>query len=148
MFSIKDVIQLQPSETVELVERRSLRSVAGPLLLAAALISLPFFFLFSLIRAGGAGAIVFCLLLASGITAALRVFVIWDSQVLIVTSRRVVIVLQKGVWKRKVEETALPDVQDAAALLDGHQFPDPAFLANKIQSLKNGQQGGFRLKTL
>lgn len=150
MFSIKDVVQLQSSETVELVERRSLRSVAGSLLAAALLIVLPFFFLFSLIRAGGAGAIVLCLLLASGIAAALRAFVIWDSQVLIVTDRRVVSVEQSGVWKRHVQEMALPDVREAnakgqvlrihgtgpTALIEVPKMPAAKSAASKIMDLK------------
>lgn len=162
MFSVRDVVQLQPDETIELIERRSISSVGGPLLLAAALIALPFFFLFSLLRAGSAGAIVFCLLMAVGIAAALRAFVIWDSQALIATTRRVISVDQQGVWQRKVHELFLNDIKDvkaerrslriegsgSTALILVPKMPGAKGIAARILEIKAGQNGGFRLKTL
>ncbi len=162
MFSVRDVVQLQPGEMIEMIERRSLSSVSRQLLLGAALIAIPFFFLFSLLRAGSAGAIVLCLLLAAGIAAALRAFIIWDSQVLIVTSRRIISVEQKGVWERKVHELSVPDVQEvkgerrtlriegsgSTATIMVSKLPGAKAIAAKVSELKAGQNAGFRLKTL
>ncbi|MCC7522760.1 PH domain-containing protein [Candidatus Uhrbacteria bacterium] len=114
MFSIRDVIQLQPNEKIELFVRRSVSAMLGQLVLAGVLIALPFFFLFSLLRSGSIGAIILCLFLAAGILVALRAFLIWDSQVLLLTNRRAVFVEQKNPWHRIVHEVALVDVQNVS----------------------------------
>lgn len=114
MFSIRDVIQLQPNEKIELFIRRSVSAMIGQLFFAGFLIAVPFFFLFSLLRAGSIGAIVLCLFLAAGILVALRAFLIWDSQVLLLTNRRAVFVEQKSPWHRIVHEVALTDVQNVS----------------------------------
>lgn len=107
MFRIRDVVQLQPEESTLLLVRRHLRTAAGPLVLAGLLIVAPFFFLFPLVRAGGFGMAIFCLLLAVGAAYALRVFIVWDSHVLLLTNRRIVHVEQTGVWRRLVREIPL-----------------------------------------
>lgn len=111
MFRIRDVIQFQPDEQTLFLERRHLRTMAGPLLLAGLLIALPFFFLFPLVRAGGFGMAIFCLLLALGAVYALRVFLVWDSHVLILTNRRLVHVEQTGVWRRQIREMPLSSIE-------------------------------------
>ncbi len=178
MFSIRDVIQLQPNEKIELFVRRSVSAMFGQLVLAGALIALPFFFLFSLLRSGSIGAIVLCLFLAAGILVALRAFLIWDSQVLLLTNRRAVFVEQKSPWNRIVHEISLMDVQNvsfARTWMDGifgrgtirfssggsistlevPNVPRPKPLVETITILKqdlNGGRtsvdGGFRLKSL
>lgn len=107
MFRIRDVVQLQPDEQTLSLERRHLRTMAGALLLAVLLIVVPFFFLFPLVRAGGFGVAIFCLLLAVGAVFALRVFLIWDSHVIILTSQRIIQVEQTGIWRRHVREMPL-----------------------------------------
>ncbi|MCE9585964.1 PH domain-containing protein [Candidatus Uhrbacteria bacterium] len=111
MFRIRDVIQMQPEERTLVLERRHLRTMAGPLILAGLLIAVPFFFLFPLVRAGGFGMAIFALLLAVGAAFALRVFITWDSHVLILTNRRIVHVEQTGVWRRQVREMPLSTIE-------------------------------------
>jgi hypothetical protein len=111
MFRIRDVIQFQPDEKTLFLERRHLRTMAGPLVLAGLLIAVPFFFLFPLVRAGGFGMAIFSLLLALGAVYALRVFLVWDSHVLILTNRRLVHVEQTGVWRRQVREMPLSTIE-------------------------------------
>lgn len=114
MFRIRDVIQLQPEEKTLLLERRHLRTMAGPLILAGLLIAVPFFFLFPLVRVGGFGMAIFSLLLAVGAAFALRVFITWDSHVLIVTNQRIVHVEQTGVWRRQVREMPLISLEQVS----------------------------------
>lgn len=96
-----------------LLARRHARSVLWPLLLAALLIIVPFFFLFTLVRAGTFGMALFSLLLAIGVAFAIRVFLIWDSYVLLLTNQRIVHVEQRGVWRRLVREMPLFSIQQA-----------------------------------
>lgn len=114
MFRIRDVMQLQPDEQTLLLERRHLRTMAGSLILAGLLIAVPFFFLFPLVRVGAFGMAIFCLLLAVGAAFALRVFITWDSHVLIVTNRRIVHVEQTGVWRRHVREMPLSALEQVS----------------------------------
>lgn len=111
MFRIHQVVQLQPEERVMLLVRRHARSVAWPLFFAALLIIVPFFFLFPLVRAGAFGMALFSLLLAVGVVFAIRVFLIWDSYVLLLTNQRVIHVEQTGVWRSLVREIPLDSLQ-------------------------------------
>lgn len=174
MFRIRDVIQLQSEEKTLFLERRHLRTMAGPLLLAGLLIVVPFFFLFHLVRAGGFGIAIFCLLLAVGAVFALRVFLIWDSHVLILTNRRIVHVEQTGVWRRQIREMPLSALEQVSierrgpwdAMLrtgvlrlraNGHGtivfsgVYRPEILVEKIEKARpmpNSQASGFQLKPL
>ncbi len=106
-------MQLQDGEQVLLLVRPHLRSMFWHLAAAAILIALPFFFLFPLMRAGTFGILLLCLLLAAGVAFALRVFLIWDSHVLILTNRRLVHVEQTGVWRRRIYEIPLTGIEQS-----------------------------------
>jgi hypothetical protein len=56
----------------------------------------------------------FACCLAVGAAFALRVFITWDSHVLIVTNRRIVHVEQTGVWRRYVREMPLSALEQVS----------------------------------
>jgi hypothetical protein len=112
MFHITDAVQLQADEHVKALWRKHVAALWGKLALAALFLIIPFFFLFALLRSGGLGVIVFALLVAIGLFLALRAFLLWDADVLILTNTRLVRVHQRGLWNRVVSELALAHVRD------------------------------------
>lgn len=114
MFHVDDVLQLNENEKIGLIARRHPITLVPGLLTSMALIVIPFFFIFPLFRFGMPGVGVFLISVLTGIVAALRSFLLWDSNVLIVTNRRIVDVDQKGVFSRFVTEAALDSVSDVA----------------------------------
>lgn len=112
MFRVHDVIQLKPDEEVRAIFRRHGVTLWLPLLLASALLVLPFFFLFAFTKAGAAGMAAFGVSVIAGLLVALRAFHVWDGDVLVVTSLRVVDVDQRGIWHRVVSEAPMHGVED------------------------------------
>ncbi len=112
MLRLTDVIQPKPDEHVEAVFRRHRGTLVLPLLGATLLIVIPFFFLFSLTRAGVMGVIILSLLLACGLVLALRVLYAWDANALIVTNQRLIRVTQNGLWNRVVQEASLASLHE------------------------------------
>lgn len=119
MFKVTDVVQLKDGERVQAVVRQHGIVLLPRLVLAGLLIALPFFFLFSLSHAGTGGVLVFALCVALGLVIALRSFLMWDSDVLLVTSERLVDVDQRGLWARIVAETPLSQVHEVVWLRKG-----------------------------
>ncbi len=112
MFRLQDVLHLQPGEDVRAMHRRHGVTLSFPLLFAGLLIVLPFFFLFMLSRAGIIGYALFGLSIVAGGLFAWRSFHLWDADVFVVTTHRVMDVDQRGVWHRVVTETPLQSVED------------------------------------
>lgn len=112
MLRLTDVIQPKSNERLEGVFRRHRGTLIVPLVLATLLIALPFFFLFSLTRAGMMGIVVLCLLLAGGVVIAVRSLYVWDATVLFVTGQRLIRVTQNGVWNRIVQEISLSSIYE------------------------------------
>ncbi len=56
----------------------------------------------------------FCLLLAVGAAYALRVFLVWDAHVLLLTNKRLVHVEQLGVWRRHVKELPIASIEQVS----------------------------------
>ncbi len=112
MFQVSDVVQLNPHEQVQALVRVHVAYLWAKLLIAAGLLIIPFFFLFSLLRGGVIGITVFILLTSAGILLALRSFFLWDAQVLILTDQRLVYVIQRSLWHRIVSETSLETIRD------------------------------------
>lgn len=96
------------------IVRRHALTLAGPLFLAMLLLVLPFFFLFKLFSLGVLGIVAFGGVFACGVFIAFRSLFMWDSDVLILTSLRIVDVDQKGLFSRQVSEAALTAVQDVS----------------------------------
>lgn len=114
MFHLEDVLQLKDTEDVKLITRRHLMTLAPGLFLALVLIVIPFFLLFPLFSWGIFGVILFLFAVISGIVIAVRSFLLWDADVFIITTHRIVDVDQKGVFMRMVKEAQLPTIQDTS----------------------------------
>lgn len=114
MFHIEDVLQLKDAEDVRLVVRRHPMTLAPGLFVALLLIVVPFFLLFPLFSWGVAGMALFVVAVLGGIVVAVRTFILWDADVLVITTLRLVDVDQKGVFSRFVTEIPLPSIQDAS----------------------------------
>lgn len=112
MFHIEDVLQLKDNEDIKTLARRHPVTMAPGLGLALLLIVAPFFFLFPLFGWGLPGLGVFAVSITAGIVIAIRTLLLWDSDVIVVSSLRLVDVDQKGVFSRYVTEVALSAVQD------------------------------------
>lgn len=112
MFRLSHVLQVKEGEYPALIVRRHPVTMASSLVLAALCIVTPFFFLFSLAAWGSWGIILFACCLALGIYLALRTFLLWDGDVFVVTSTRLVEVQQRGLWHRVVREASLREVQE------------------------------------
>lgn len=112
MFDVDEVVQLKEGERVQAMVRKHYSMILPALLVSGALIVIPFFFLFTFVRFGSLGILVFAILVAIGLFVALKTFYIWDAGVFIVTNQRLVKVDQRSLWNRAVSEIALRDVRD------------------------------------
>jgi membrane protein YdbS with pleckstrin-like domain len=114
MFKLEDVLQIKDSEDVKEIVRRHWTTLIPPLLLAFILIVIPFFLMFPLFAWGIPGVGLFLAAVLIGIVVAIRSFILWDADVLIVTSLRLVDVDQRGIFTRIVSEAPLASIQDVS----------------------------------
>jgi len=114
MFKLEDVLQIKDSEDVKEIVRRHWTTLIPPLLLAFILIVIPFFLMFPLFAWGILGVGLFLAAVLIGIVVAIRSFILWDADVLIITSLRLVDVDQRGVFTRIVSEAPLASIQDVS----------------------------------
>ncbi len=114
MFQLEDVLQLKEGENVVRLTRRHVLTLAPGLILALLLIVLPFFLLFPLFGLGVVGVVMFAAAVLIGIGVAYRSVMLWDADVLILTTHRLVDVDQKGLFTRNVTEAQLSNIQDVS----------------------------------
>ena len=119
MFRITDILQPSEGEHVLHVARKHVATMFPRLLLAAVLIVLPFFFLFGLTDFGTWGVVAFAGSVALGLFIALRAFLLWDADVFVLTSYRVVDVDQRSLLSRSVAEIPLTHIHDVRWLRQG-----------------------------
>lgn len=114
MLKLEDVLQLKDDEAVKLIARRHPITLFPALLVAFLLIVIPFFLLFPLFAWGALGVTLFLASVILGIGTAIRTFLLWDADVLIVSTYRVVDVDQRGIFTRMVSEAPLSSIQDVS----------------------------------
>ncbi|KAA0206486.1 hypothetical protein EDM68_02240 [Candidatus Uhrbacteria bacterium] len=171
MLHLREIIALQEGERIVRVLRRSLWTAVPGLALSALFIVLPFFFLFPLIRLGFVGAALICASLALGIYLALKHVLLWDTNVLVLTDRRFVVVCQGGLWSRQVFESSIVGAQAApgqrsfldlllrkgelvlsgqglAAPLTLTDMPAPEAVARTLHGLRDAHTAGFKVRSL
>ena len=112
MFHLEDVLQLKEGEQVKSIARRHVATLVPTLFLALLLIVVPFFLLFPLFSWGIPGVVLFFVAVLIGIVVAVRLLILWDADVLIVTTLRVIDVDQSGLLTRTVSEAAMSAIQD------------------------------------
>ena len=115
MFQLSDVLQPKPGERTERVIRQHFFAILPRLLVAGFLIVFPFFVLFSLLRSA-MGVIFLTLCVLIGFTMAVRALLVWDADVLVVTTHRLIDVDQRGIWTRIVTEIPLISVSSLEIL--------------------------------
>lgn len=104
MFKIENVIQLREGEEIRLVAKRHFMGIFWQLFGSFLLIGIPFFFLFQIFATGPSGLVMFSLLILAGLFWAWRTFILWDGNVLIVSTARVIKATQTGLFSRVVTE--------------------------------------------
>ncbi len=112
MFHLSDVMKLQANEKVLGLLRAHSTALIVRLIGFAVLIVLPCFFIFPLLRLGVIGVGLFLLPVLVGVIAAWRAVRLWDATVLVLTDRRLVHVLQRGIWDRHVSEVSFSHIGD------------------------------------
>lgn len=112
MFHLSDVMKVQAGEKVLGVFRAHTVALIVRLLGFAFLMILPCFFIFPLFKLGMIGILIFCLPVLIGMIGAWRSVRLWDATALILTDRRLVHVVQRGMWDRHVSEVAFSHVGD------------------------------------
>lgn len=136
MFHASEVMQLEEGETIQSINRRHVGTMMPGLLLAAVLILLPSFFLFRLLQIGTLGVILAVMSFGYGLFRAAKTFLLWDSQILLLTDRRIVHVNQSGLWRRAVNEVPLRLVQ--AVEHESHGLGDLLLRTAKVQIRASG----------
>ncbi len=119
MFHIEDVLLLKDDEHVKTVARRHIVTLMPRLFLSLILLVLPFFLLFPLFQWGVPGVLAFFFIFGFGAIVSIRTLFLWDSDVLIVTNRRVVDVDQRGLFTRMVSEAPMDTIQDISWIANG-----------------------------
>jgi hypothetical protein len=144
MFHLEDVLQLKDTEDVKLVARRHPMTLVPGLFIAMMCIVIPFFFLFPLFAFGMPGIAAFVVVVISGIVVAFRSFFLWDSDVLIVTTLRLIDVDQRGFFSRFVTEATLVSISDVA--WRRHGITDTLFKIGTLTIQSSGNAKSLELK--
>lgn len=122
---------LRPNENVLQHARRHVVMVAVPLLLLFGLLLLDAFFMAQLFRFGVFGMLAFALVAAFATVAALRAWLLWTSNVFLVTSHRVIDVDRHGFFEWTVSEADLDRIQDVS--VHKHGLLDYVFRTGAIE---------------
>lgn len=125
MLRLEEVLQLKEGEDVRLIAKRHGLTIVSGLFVAFLFIVIPFFFLFPLFSIGPIGAAIFLILIFAGLVIAWRTFAMWDGDALIVSTHRLVKVVQSGIFSRTVNEIPLSSIREVSWSkkgLGGHTF--------------------------
>ncbi len=118
-MSVERRIGLKDDEKLLMVARAAPVTIALPAIFVAILILSPFFFLTPLLRWQTLGEIIIGVLLFLGAFLVLRGFFKWWFTMLAVTDRRLVVILQKGLFERLVTELPFAKVHDVSYRVKG-----------------------------
>lgn len=89
-------------------------SLSGWILLAVCAIGGPFFFLYPLLRIRFWGLVIFFIVLIIGIGAALRVFLLWSRNSITLSHDKLIVVVQRGFFRRAVQEVQYDKIVEVA----------------------------------
>ncbi len=119
MLRLEEVLQLKDGEEIRLIGKRHAMTLVPALLGSLILLVGPFFFLFPLFRTGPTGIIVFAVMVGSGLLIAWRSFAIWDGDACLVSTHRIIRVLQTGLFARVVTEAGIEGIRDVSWMKKG-----------------------------
>lgn len=137
-------MQLKDAEEIRSILRQHIAVLFAPLLTALFFLVLPFFLLFFLFSFGLWGVAIFVILLMLGIVLAIRTIVIWGSNALVITNKRLVHVARPAFFSRHVSETPL--TTDIHVSWKRHGLFQTIFRAGTVfvQGTKNGPELVFK----
>ncbi len=146
MFKLEDVLHMKDGEEIKnIVRHHGLMLVPG-LFFAFLLIVAPFFFLFPLFALGLFGVAIFLVAVIAGIIVAIRTFLLWDADVFIITSIRIVDVDQRGIFTRIVSEASIPSIQDVSWRRSG--LIQTVLKIGALRVTQNGTRGAIEVRNV
>lgn len=110
---------LDQDEYVLLVTRRYFFTLFHWVFVAFFLIVMPFFLLFPLFAWGKWGIVFFVYSIAVGFLLFFKIFVVWNFNMLVITSKRVIKIRQSGFFDRKVFEMLISRINDVSHHIRG-----------------------------
>jgi len=118
-MNIEKVIRLKDNEEVIAVLRNHMVTRMRQILLALALVAVPFFFMLPLFSLGMPGVIGFGISISAGLIYGWREFFKWYGSAFVVTDLRVIDIDQHGWFSRTVSEVELNRIQDVSFSIKG-----------------------------
>ncbi len=137
---------LRPAEKVLVHVRRHPVMIAVPLVFLFALLLLDAFFMAQLFRAGVVGSVVFAGIAAFVSVSALRTWLLWVSNVFLVTSHRVIDVDRHGFFDWTISEADLDRIQDVSVHKRG--IMDHVFRTGTIEIQTAGSSAMLELSRI
>ncbi|MEK7158326.1 MAG: PH domain-containing protein [Patescibacteria group bacterium] len=89
------------------------------ILLSVFFILAPFFFMVPLFRRGTGGVAIFLTLIAIGVLAGVRQWILWNLNAFLITNQRIIDFDQSGLFHRRVSEASYEKIQDVSFSQDG-----------------------------
>ena len=117
-MSLRD-IKLKEGERVFRVVQQYGPTLAREWLLGCLIISAAFFFMFWLFGKGVWGQVLFAGLLVVGASILFRTYYLWQRNILIITSHRIIDVEQMGLVKRNISEVMHDQIEDVSGEISG-----------------------------
>lgn len=112
-------LNLDKDEKLLLVSRRYFLTLVWEVAVAFFLISMPFFLMFPLFSYGRLGLGFFIYAVLVGILVLVKIFVMWNFNTLIISSKRVIKTKQKGFFDRTVSEMQVSRINDVSHRIHG-----------------------------
>lgn len=112
-------LNLDRDEKVLLISRRYFLTLLWEVILAFLLIVMPFFLMFPLFSWGHWGLVFFIYSIAVGLLVLLKIYIVWNFNTLVITSKRVIKTQQRGFFDRRVSEMLLSRINDVSHHIRG-----------------------------
>lgn len=112
-------LNVDHDEKVLLVSRRYFPTLLWEVLVAFFLIVMPFFLMFPLFSWGRWGMVFFGYSLAIGLLVLIKIYVVWNFNTLVITTKRVIKTSQRGFFDRRVSEMLISRINDVSHHLKG-----------------------------
>ncbi|MFA5813198.1 MAG: hypothetical protein WC862_01655 [Patescibacteria group bacterium] len=118
-MSLENKIKLKENERIVFVIRRYGLTLFWRWLLISALLAVPFFFMFWLFQHGWWGEALFVIPMALGLFLAVRAIFIWQKNIFIVTTHRLVDIDQRDFFEQIISEVPYDQVEDVGGRISG-----------------------------
>ena len=112
-------LTLDHDEKILLITRRYFLTLMWEVLAAFFLIGMPFFLMFPFFSYGFWGVGFFIYSIAVGLLVLLKMFVMWNFNTLLITSKRVIKTKQRGFFDRTISEMLISRINDVSHRIHG-----------------------------